>query len=64
MRRITILVASLLCYVGLAEAQQAIFLVRHGDTVRQQATPPSRWRIPGNGGPWRWQQCSRKAVLP
>ena len=39
MRRITILVASLLCYVGLAEAQQAIFLVRHGDTVRQKGNP-------------------------
>lgn len=39
MRRITILFASLLCYVGLAEAQQAIFLVRHGDTVRQKGNP-------------------------
>lgn len=42
MHRIKIAITLLglfLSYVALAEAQQAIFLVRHGDTVRQKDNP-------------------------
>ena len=42
MHRIRIAITLLglfLSYVALAEAQQAIFLVRHGDTVRQKDNP-------------------------
>jgi len=44
-------------------AQQAIFLVRHADTVRQQATRMFLYRRLDSTVQPRLQRCSRIAVL-
>ena len=41
----------------LAEAQQAIYLVRHGETVAPKGTDAVRYRKLGSGGPRCLLQC-------
>ena len=44
---LSLVIGLLLSYVALAEAQQAIFLVRHGDTIREKGNPDVPLSEPG-----------------